>query len=400
MGYGFGNRIAVGRMAITAQAQTSEPAIQKVAIFGGGLSSYNGEYIWDGTYVNGWPQYTNGVYLINYVNTQLPTYSFQVADENLYINSDFTLVKATSGSSPYVTSSNSINSEVKSITFLNAGTSEANGTYTWDGETYVNGRPKYENPNGSWIEWTGEFWAICKIVDFEAVQLYYADVSAPLANGVIQGNQGVSPIPSVGYVHYEDFEPVIWKVAISSAGTASSNGEYVWDGSQVSEDGTKIYNSSSGPMIYFNTSIGEPYSNKWVIDDNSAGDYTYYSDDLITWVSNGYGTAPTSSLTFVRNQWPSLIELTGEAGDPSINGTYEWDGTISNVYPKLIRTDDSNFYIESEGSGDGINYIVYGGEFEFYTTIDNRVLGTPYTFASSEDPPTTFATVIDFRYPI
>jgi len=79
-------------------------------------------------------------------------------------------------------------------------------------------------------------------------------------------------------------------VLISGAGEDTSNGNYVWNENFV--NGKRQYFFSNNEL-YWNGS-------QWIIYDDTIGDSTYSSPDLITWVSIG-GTdeqAPTSTLSY------------------------------------------------------------------------------------------------------
>ena len=153
-------------------------------------------------------------------------------------------------------------------------------------------------------------------------------------------------------------EQIIWKVAIFGAGTASSNGEYVWDGSQVSEDGTKIYNAQSGNSVYFYSVSGETYSNSWVIDDIGASTITYYSQDLISWYpieGSGTSPAPSSALSYAQNSFISSLTLIG-AGTISSNGTY-----TRNVggFESFYKASSSNYIFSEDPSPEDNSWIVF-----------------------------------------
>jgi len=79
-------------------------------------------------------------------------------------------------------------------------------------------------------------------------------------------------------------------VLISGAGTASSNGNYVWDGIAFF-NGKRLYSTAINSIFW--------YGSQWVIEDTPFEDITYSSPDLITWaVLNGAEPAPTGTLSY------------------------------------------------------------------------------------------------------
>ena len=80
-------------------------------------------------------------------------------------------------------------------------------------------------------------------------------------------------------------------VLISGAGTASSNGNYVWDGFSV-VNGKRLYQTAINAM-YWNGTL-------WIIEDNIFEDNTYSSLDLITWeiIGGAEEPAPTGTLSY------------------------------------------------------------------------------------------------------
>ena len=80
-------------------------------------------------------------------------------------------------------------------------------------------------------------------------------------------------------------------VLISDAGTATSNGNYVWDGVSFS-NGKRLYTTVIN-SIHWNGS-------EWLIEDTLYDDNTYSSSNLITWVSiNGsQEPPPTGTLSY------------------------------------------------------------------------------------------------------
>ena len=84
--------------------------------------------------------------------------------------------------------------------------------------------------------------------------------------------------------------PLIWRILISGAGTATSNGEYVWDGVSLEED---------KPVYRFEDFDIRFLTDHWYIYNSGADTYYYKSLDLITWtIESGEPEAPTSTLYY------------------------------------------------------------------------------------------------------
>lgn len=162
-------------------------------------------------------------------------------------------------------------------------------------------------------------------------------------------------------------EQVIWKVAVYGAGTASSNGEYVWDGNEL-QDGKPVYRNGSN-TISFGDFGGA--SAEWGIYDDSAGDNTYLSSNLIAWsINGGSSPAPSSALSYAQD---SYFNFTLVGADPSTsNGT-----TLQSVPPA-----NDFWFISETGNPSNITGEIY---------LDN---GLYYIYDISEDAPTFTATSV------
>jgi len=137
------------------------PVIWKVAIFGAGTISADSEYVWDGTtLVDGFPVYVGLSFVIKY-DEGWKIYD-SGNDEYLYASDDLITWTQVNGALPVPSSalSYSQSSYIQTIV-LGGGTPDQSGTYTWDGTTFVNGRPKYIGPlksgatENNYIYWTG-----------------------------------------------------------------------------------------------------------------------------------------------------------------------------------------------------------------------------------------------------
>jgi len=135
-------------------------------------------------------------------------------------------------------------------------------------------------------------------------------------------------------------EPVIWKVAIYGAGTTTSNGEYVWDGTTTFNGKPKYENEIN--FIYWYIDSVFPEIQYWSLFDDYDGQDNYSSNDLITWtISNGQSPAPSSALSYAQ--------------DSFING-FELDGDVAQTY--------------SRASGGNTTFT--SGEPELYVMVDGQ----------------------------
>jgi hypothetical protein len=96
----------------------------------------------------------------------------------------------------------------------------------------------------------------------------------------------------------------ILRVTISGAGTTTSNGEYVWDGSEVDGNGFPIYRSisNSNSTIQWEVGGGPNATGTWNLYDADYDDTSYNIESFNfygTWfISNGASPAPTSTLSY------------------------------------------------------------------------------------------------------
>lgn len=125
---------------------------------------------------------------------------------------------------------------------------------------------------------------------------------------------------------------VIWKVAIFGAGTASSNGEYVWDGT-TTFNGENVYSGPAENQIAFVDGL-------WYLYDSSGGDDTYTSENLIAWdILAGLSPAPSSAFSYAQDSFISSITLT-DANIATSNGTYS---RISGSTTQFDKVGSTNF---------------------------------------------------------
>ena len=174
-------------------------------------------------------------------------------------------------------------------------------------------------------------------------------------------------------------EQVIWKVAIFGAGTTSSNGEYVWDGNEL-QDGKPIYRNDSN-TISFGDFGGE--SAEWALYDDIAGDNTYLSPDLLNWTSNGYGTAPSSALSYAQDSFISSITLNSNnveypfSEDPftrTLGGTAQFNGGV---------TEFGNAFIAFDPDPDPDQWYLSNGDEGLFASLDLITWDIPKAGGSS-----------------
>jgi hypothetical protein len=95
-----------------------------------------------------------------------------------------------------------------------------------------------------------------------------------------------------------------WRILISGAGTTTSNGEYVWDGSEVDGNGFPIYRktSNANSIIAWEVGGGPNETGTWNLFDADYDDTSYTIESFNfsgTWlVINGASPAPTSTLYY------------------------------------------------------------------------------------------------------
>jgi hypothetical protein len=165
VGYGFGHRISIGSMPIVSAS--SAPTIWKIAIFGAGTTTSNGEYVWDGvTFSLGERLYMSGNNSLSWDGTK-----WYISDEDglggdaSYSSLDLITWTIENGDSPAPTStfSYSPNSVIQSLTLDGSEIATSSGTYDWDGVTTELGKPKYVKTTAggvNYIVWDGYAWAL------------------------------------------------------------------------------------------------------------------------------------------------------------------------------------------------------------------------------------------------
>jgi hypothetical protein len=162
-------------------------------------------------------------------------------------------------------------------------------------------------------------------------------------------------------------DPILWKIAIFGAGTDSSNAEYVWDGSTI---------TNGKPTYFYDYRIQfEEYDNYWYIYDSGNDQFLYKSADLITWTQvNGALPVPSSALSYSPNSVIQSLTLDGSEIATS-SGTYDWDGvTTEGGKPKYVKT-----------TAGGVNYIAWTdvGDGDAWALFDDEDIGD-YTYTSND----------------
>lgn len=146
-------------------------------------------------------------------------------------------------------------------------------------------------------------------------------------------------------------EQVIWKVAIFGAGTASSNGEYVWDGT-TTFNGENVYSGPADNQIAFVDGL-------WYLYDSSGGDDTYTSENLIAWdILAGLSPAPSSAFSYAQDSfissitisYPDLSLMDGAYSRASGGATTLYDGSNYNY----INYSAGTWYLWSEDIADNV----------------------------------------------
>ena len=151
-------------MAFIVKRDASPPNIPwKIAIFGAGTVFADSEYFWDGvTITNGGREYFGQTFRIIFDFDNYWKIYDSDNDNMKYISLDLITWATENADNPFPSSafSYSQSSYIQTIV-LAGGTPDQSGTYSWDGTTFVNGRPKYFGPlksgasQNNYIYWTG-----------------------------------------------------------------------------------------------------------------------------------------------------------------------------------------------------------------------------------------------------
>ena len=121
-------------------------------------------------------------------------------------------------------------------------------------------------------------------------------------------------------------DPILWKIAIFGAGTATSNGEYVWDGSEVN-GGFPVYRSTSQSDSTITREVGggPNGTGTWNLFDADYDDTSYQIESFNfsgNWfLSNGLSQVPSSIVSYVQDSFISSVTLV-DAGAINSNGTF------------------------------------------------------------------------------
>ena len=143
MKLGLGLSLANTKGSVGAGA----PILWKISAYGAGLGSSDSEYVWDGTTLFlGNPQY-NAINL-NYIYKESGFWYMHDFHSNFnsYISSDLiTWSQEEAPDPPSAILSYSQSSYIQTIV-LGGADADQTGTYTWNGTTFINGKPKYMGP--------------------------------------------------------------------------------------------------------------------------------------------------------------------------------------------------------------------------------------------------------------
>jgi hypothetical protein len=173
------------------------------------------------------------------------------------------------------------------IAIFGAGTTTSNGEYVWDGVTLLNNKPRYDKVGGvfdeDYIGWDIEpnnFWAISDSLE----GLTYISYNLISWN---EGPDGVGPSPSSALSYSPN--SVIQSLTLDGSEIATSSGTYDWDGVTTEGGKPKYVKTTAGGVNYI---VWDGYV--WALfDDEDIGDYTYTSNDLITWTDLPISAPPS-----------------------------------------------------------------------------------------------------------
>ena len=160
--------------------------------------------------------------------------------------------------------------------------------------------------------------------------------------------------------------PIIWKVAIFSAGKSVLNGEYAWNGTNIQNGKPKYYEVENAEnYIFWDTE-------QWVLWDSDFSESAYTSSDLITWAEdNAASPAPLSALSYSQTSFINSIYFGFDAQDDFLDCTVSRSsgGTsqFSNGLDILVAWNSES--AKWEGTLYGIRF--YWSENLFYWYNDN-----------------------------
>lgn len=200
------------RLGLGPQIGTNTPAdsggaqvIWKVAIYGAGTPTSNGEYVWDGIETDDLqPVYRKGISYISWSPDEgvgaWTLYDVDV-DETTYISlglNNLTSWQVANGlpDAPSSALSYAQDSFISSITLTEAGEASSDGTYT----RTSGGSTSFTASNGNAFEYDDGPWLLADIVF--GGQPYRATYDPPITNWEIFAGSPDSPAPTVSAVVY------------------------------------------------------------------------------------------------------------------------------------------------------------------------------------------------------
>ena len=168
------------------------------------------------------------------------------------------------------------------IAIFGAGTTTSNGEYVWDGVTLNVGKPTYTNPSGNYIYWDETYY----IYDNTTESVTYFISSSDFSGAWVE-NDGSLPVPTSTLSYSPN--SVIQSLTLDGSEVATSSGTYDWDGVTTELGKPKYVKTTAGGVNYI---VWDGYA--WALfDDETIGDYTYTSNDLITWTDLPSGAPPS-----------------------------------------------------------------------------------------------------------
>ncbi|NDB85663.1 MAG: hypothetical protein EB127_23600, partial [Alphaproteobacteria bacterium] len=295
--------------------------IWKIAIYGAGTSTSNGEYVWDGiTFNQNRPLYVGPYSEFEGLNSTIfwDSGEWILKDANQGSNNTYSSIDLINwnpiaggdGPAPFSALSNDQNGQIQVITIN--GDNDASGGYaltetspmTWTGPQ----KSGATSPNTIvYISEDSMFYLTgWKSSNEEMIALY--------SSSSVLGEWGVNDGLGVIQTKYVSYSEAIWKIAVYGAGQFTGEGidpydinmEYLWDGIYL-EDGKPVYYGSHGvgpdsfiPEIKF-------IDGAWHL--RIGGESVFSTLDFNTWSVNALQASPPqgAGLSYDRNSFINSI---------------------------------------------------------------------------------------------
>lgn len=187
-------------MQAVSKVKSGGAAIWKVAIFAAAAGPSNGEYVWDGVTVNNGKRLYQTALNPMYWDGSQWVLEDTIFEDITYKSADLITWERVNGGLPVPSSalSYSQSSYIQTIV-LASGNPDQSGTYTWDGTTFINGKPKYMGPlksgapENNYIYWNTEEYSL---YGWNADEMANCSVSIDLASNWEPSDAAGPPVVS------------------------------------------------------------------------------------------------------------------------------------------------------------------------------------------------------------